>query len=182
MIRRSLLTAALILVGSVAIGESASANGPSIDVNFAGTVPGICNFGAVTNGTLGTDGMGGTMGVYKLSSTIPGGSPGSVTVTCNQSANLQVSAPIQTAGPTGNRVGAKVSGYSTMGFSGDVLTGDPVDVLGYYGGYPSSSIYLNYGSTLLNVNLGVEPFPNPNTPYLKPGNYAYKVTLTVTPQ
>jgi hypothetical protein len=135
-------------------------------------VQGLCSFGNVTNGILVTDGPGGNpQGAYRLSSAVPGGSAGQVTVSCNQYANLQVSAPIQTAGPTGNRVGATVSSpYNT------VSSGDPV-MLPYGGG--SGPLNLYAGSTPLSVNLAVEP--GYSSMYVPPGNYAYKVTLTVTP-
>lgn len=171
MIRRSLLTAAFILVGTAAVSESAFAQ--SVDVNFTGTVQGICGFGAVTNGNLATNGPSG-ISVYELSSAIPGGSAGQVTVNCNQYANLQISAPIQTGGPGGNQAGAVVS--SSYGAS--VSSGVPIPSLPYGGG-GYGSLPLNSGATPLSVNLGV--VPTPGNPYLQPGNYAYKVTLTVTP-
>jgi hypothetical protein len=173
MIRRSLLTAAFILVGSAAMGNSAFAQvaGPSIDVNFTGTVQGICGFGAVTNGNLAAEGSG-PIGAYQLSSAIPGGSAGQVTVNCNQPANLQVSNPIQTGGPGGNQAGAVVSSPN----NGSVSTGVPVPSLPFGGS--SGPLFLNPGSTPLTVNLGV--VPSAGNPYLQPGNYTYKVTLTIT--
>lgn len=172
MIRRSLLTAAFVLLGSAAVAESAFAQitGPSIDVNFTGTVQGICGFGAVTNGNLAAESSG-PIGAYQLSSVIPGGSAGQVTVNCNQSANLQISNPIQTGGPGGNQSGASVSSPN-----GSRSVGVPVPSLPGGGTGP---LFLNPGSTPLTVNLGV--IPAAGNPYLQPGNYAYKVTLTVTP-
>jgi hypothetical protein len=170
MMRHSLLAAALILAGGAFMAEGAYAQ--SVDVNFSGTVQGRCNFGNVTNGILVTDGPGTPQGAYKLGSPFPGGSAGQVTVTCNQPASLQVSAPIQTAGPTGNRVGAAVSSPY-----GGVTTGDPVFIPGAPGG--PNPLFLNPGATPLSVNLVVEP--GFNNPYVQPGNYGYKVTLTVTP-
>lgn len=172
MIRRSLLTAAFILVGSAAMGNSAFAQvaGPSIDVNFTGTVQGICGFGAVTNGNLATNGPSGPTGAFELSSAIPGGSAGQVTVNCNQPANLQVSNPIQTGGPGGNQAGASVSSPN-----GIRNVGVPIPSLP---GGGSGPLFLNPGATPLTVNLGVVPASG--NPYLQPGNYTYKVTLTIT--
>ncbi|HLO87398.1 MAG TPA: hypothetical protein VK203_20660 [Nostocaceae cyanobacterium] len=170
MIRRSLLATALVLAGGAFMAEGAFAQ--SVDVNFSGTVQGRCSFGNVTNGILVTDSPGTPQGAYKLNSFLPGASAGQVTVNCNQPASLQVSAPIQTAGPTGNRVGASVSSPY-----GAVNTGDPVFIPGSSSG--PNPLYLNPGSTPLSVNLAVEP--SFNNSYIQPGNYAYKVTLTVAP-
>lgn len=171
MIRRSLLATALVLAGGAFMAEGAFAQ--SVDVNFSGTVQGRCGFGNVTNGVLVTDGPGTPQGANKLNSFLAGGSAGQVTVNCNQPASLQVSAPIQTSGPSGNKVGAAVSAPY-----GGVRTGD-LDVFLPFNTSTSGPLSLNPGATQLSVNLGVEPtFTNP---YIQPGNYAYKVTLTIAP-
>ncbi|HLP91459.1 MAG TPA: hypothetical protein VK184_23105 [Nostocaceae cyanobacterium] len=169
MINRSLLATALVLAGSTFMAEGAFAN--SVDVNFSGTVQGICSFGNVTNGILAAEGMGSPQGAYFLGSTVPGGSAGQVTVSCNQPANLQVTGPTQTAGPGGNNVGASVSSSY-----GSVTVGNPVPMLPLGGFNP---LFLNPGSTPLSVDLVVAPGNGQN--YVAPGNYGYKVTLTVVP-
>jgi hypothetical protein len=171
MIRHSLLATALILAGGAFMVEGAYAQ--SVDVNFSGTVQGRCSFSNVTNGILVTDGPGTPQGAYKLNSFLPGASAGQVSVNCNQPASLQVSAPIQTAGPTGNRVGAAVTAPS-----GGVKTGDP-GVFLPFSTTTSGPLNLNPGFTPLSVNLAVEP--GSTNPYIQPGNYAYKVTLTISP-
>ncbi|BAZ27869.1 hypothetical protein NIES4074_02970 [Cylindrospermum sp. NIES-4074] len=174
MICRSLLTAAFMLVGTAAVGESALAQ--SVDVNFTGTVQGSCSFGAVTNGNLAAEGSGST-GVVILSSKSSGGSAGQVTVNCNQPAGLQVSIPIQTGGPSGNQAGAYVSSgaysirsgvYSSTGFDAGP---SPSPVTGPLPISPGAS-------RTVTVQMSVTPAPG-NT-NLQPGNYAYKVTLTIT--
>lgn len=162
MIRRFILASAMSLGGSVAIASTAMAQ--SVDINFSGVVQGRCSFNTPTAGTLVTDGPGGSGPQYRLDSSAPGGAPGQVTVICNQPAGLGVSAPIQTAGPSvGGFVEARVE--------------SPVGSTGASGGY-GGSFPLPPGSTPLTVHMKAES--GPNGP-LQPGNYGYKVTLTVTP-
>lgn len=167
---RHLLSCALVIASTAAVAPKAFAQ--SVDVNFSGTVQGKCNFGTPTGGVLAAEGGYGNygQGAYKISSLVPGGSPGKVTVSCNESANLTISSPIQTGGPFGGSAGAIVeSPFGSTGSGANV---------GYYGG-PTGPLSLSPGVTPLNVHMGVES--GPNTPYLPPGNYAYKVTLTITP-
>ncbi|MBR8838202.1 MAG: hypothetical protein DSM106950_30415 [Stigonema ocellatum SAG 48.90 = DSM 106950] len=168
MIRRSLLTAALILVGSAVVGESAFAQ--SVDINFTGTVQGRCSFNTPTGGTLAADGGSGPVSTYMISSLAPGGAPGQVTVTCNQPANLLVSNPIQTGGPSGGMSGARVDSPAGQTSSGSSI--------GSLSGGSSGPLFLPPGATPLAVQMGVQS--GPNGP-LQPGNYNYKVTLTITP-
>ncbi|WP_353932657.1 hypothetical protein WJM97_08755 [Okeanomitos corallinicola TIOX110] len=97
MIRRSLLTAALILGGSVIAAPKVNAQ--SIDVPFTGSVGGVCNVGQVTPGMLGTYSPGGPgTNPTMLDTYAPGGSQGKVAVSCNQDAVVSVSKPRQTGG------------------------------------------------------------------------------------
>ncbi|MBD2777030.1 hypothetical protein [Iningainema tapete] len=165
MIRR-LLSCALVIASTAAIAPKAFAQ--SVDINFSGTVQGKCNFGTPTGGVLAADGgFGNGQGASKISSLVPGGSPGQVIVSCNEPANLMISAPIQTGGPSGGLSGAIVE--SPFGSTG---TG-----FGSFSG-PTGPLFLPSGATPLTVHMGVESASNS---YLPPGNYAYKVTLTITP-
>lgn len=168
MIQRFTLTSALTLGSIVAFASTAVAQ--SVDINFSGTVQGKCNFGTPTGGTLVTDGPPGAPGAPALSSAFPGGAPGQVTVTCNQPAELVISGPTQTAGPSGGIAGAVVqSPQKSIG------SGAPVPP---FGGAPGGTLGLPPGVTPLTIHMGVQA---QGFPGLLPGNYNYKVTLTIIP-
>ncbi|MDM9381422.1 hypothetical protein QUB80_11990 [Chlorogloeopsis sp. ULAP01] len=157
MIRRSLLTAALILVGSVALAPKTMAQ--TVDVPFTGTVGGACNFDQVTPGSLG---MNQPSNPTALAGGFTGGAFGQVSVTCNAPSQLTVSQPVQTGGPTFTPMFADAFVNSS---SGSTFAN---------GGSP---MMLPVGSpTMLNVDMYVDK----GSP-LTPGTYDYKVTLTVTP-
>jgi hypothetical protein len=153
MFNRVLVSSVLTLGGTVTLASTAMAG--SVDIQFSGTVQGVCSFSNPTSGFLVTDNPGPGL-QYVLSSDAPGGAPGQVTVTCNQPADMLVSAPVQTAGPSGAAyIDAFVeSPYTSTGAGG--------------------SMFLEPGVTPVTINMMVD---NPNG--LQPGNYAYTVTLTV---
>ncbi|TAE60442.1 MAG: hypothetical protein EAZ76_15760 [Nostocales cyanobacterium] len=98
MIRRSLLTAALILAGSVAIAPKASAQ--SVDVPFTGSIGGACNVGQVTPGVLGSYSPNPGNPTMLISEPMYGGTRGLVSVSCNQNSEVSVTVPVQTGGPS----------------------------------------------------------------------------------
>lgn len=157
MIRRSLLTAALIFVGSVAVAPKTMAQ--TVDVPFTGNVGGACTFGQITPGTLGVNQP---TNPTSLAGGFPGGAFGQVSVTCNAPANLMVAMPVQTGGPTFTPI-----------FS-DAFVNSPLGSRNANGG--SLSLPPNGGSTPLTVDMIVDK----GSP-LVPGTYNYKVTLTITP-
>ncbi|TAF11331.1 MAG: hypothetical protein EAZ77_00675 [Nostocales cyanobacterium] len=169
MIRRSLLAAALVVAGSVAIAPKAMAQ--SVDVPFSGTVGGACTFSSVTPGVLGVFGPVGTpTSLYASSFSGPGGpgmgSPGQVSVACNQPASLTVSLPVQTAGPA----------FIPMMLNADVNSpqGSTYNTTGGSG----SPIPLLSDSTNIPLKIGMMADKGS---VLEAGNYAYTVTLTVVP-
>ncbi|MDJ0677542.1 MAG: hypothetical protein QNJ36_19535 [Calothrix sp. MO_167.B42] len=159
MIRRSLLTAALVLVGSVAMAPKTMAE--SIDVPFSGIVGGGCTFGPVTSGVLiVADGASSTSTAI---TSISPGVGGQVSVTCNQPARLTVSQPVQTAGPTLNPV-------ISNGF-----VNSPTGGTDSSGGNPMA-LNADGNPTPLEVGMFVE-----NDSPLQAGIYNYNVTLTIVP-
>jgi hypothetical protein len=158
MIRRSLLTAALICVSSVALAPKTMAQ--TVDVPFTGTIGGACTFGQVTPGSLGVNQV---TNPTALAGGFPGGAFGKVSVSCNTSANVVTSSPMQTGGPALTPMNTPFSAVR-LGSSGSWATnGSPLML-------PSGSsiplevdMYIDKGSTLT------------------PGTYNYKVTLTITP-
>lgn len=156
MFNRVLVSSVLTLGGTVTLASTAMAG--SVEIQFNGTVQGVCSFSNPTPGFLVADNPG-PGPQFMLRSDAPGGAPGQVTVTCNQSADMLVSAPVQTAGPSGaSFINATVD--SPAGFTES--NGGP--------------LFLNPGVTPLTVNMKVD---SAGPTGLQPGNYAYTVTLTV---
>lgn len=162
MIRHSLLTAALILAGSVAAAPKTIAQ--TIDIPFAGTVGGGCTFDTPIAGILAVDGAVGTPTTLKGDSFTNGGSRGKVNVVCSQPASLIVSLPVQTGGPT-----------FTPNFS-DATVESPVGVTSSYPGFNPLPLPSNGTSTPLEVRMFVDKGST-----LQAGNYQYNVTLTIVP-
>lgn len=157
MISRCLLTAGLIVMGSVALAPKTMAQ--TVDVPFSGTIGGACNFGQVTPGSLGVNQPSNPTA---LAGGFPGGALGKVSITCNAPSQLTVSQPIQTGGPS----------FSPM-FS-DAMVGSP---FGYTYAMGGSPLMLPPGASgMLDVDMYVD-----KGSVLVPGTYSYKVTLTVTP-
>lgn len=163
MIRRALLTSIFLVLGTLTIAPKTMAQ--TADIPFTGNVAGACNFGEITPGTLMPNvptnptrlSAGSSFG-----SSSPNAIPGKVFISCNQSANLVVSKPVQTGGPTFTPI---VSDARVSGPSGTTsATGTPLRLIS---GTPSTP-------------LSVEMMADKGSP-LVPGTYNYKVTLTVTP-
>jgi len=157
MINRTLLTSLLIIAATMAVGESAFAQ--TADVPFTGNVNGACNFGTVTPGTMGTNTP---TNPTELAAGYPGGVMGKVSVTCNQPARVAVSAPVQTGGPAFTPVKSEAYLKSPVGSTTNM------------GGTPLS---LPTGNA---IPLDIDARVVKDGP-LVPGNYNYKVTLTITP-
>jgi hypothetical protein len=157
MIHRTLLTSALIIVATMAVGESAFAQ--IADIPFTGNVKGACNFGSVTPGTMATNMP---TNPTELSAEYPGGVRGQVYVTCNEPARVSVSAPVQTGGPVFTPLKSEAYIKSPVG-SATSMGGSPLSL-------PTGN------SIPLDINARVVK----DSP-LVPGTYNYKVTLTITP-
>ncbi len=165
--RRSLLTAGLIILGTVAIAPKTMAQ--TVDVPFTGAINYTCSFGTPTPGTLvGSSSQSTTStmmasGGFGGSSNYIGGVVGKVSVNCNSSARLSVSAPVQTGGPTSTPISGSVAAVransTTITTSGN------------------SPLLLSTGFNSLDVDAAID---NKGVPLL-PGVYSYKVTLTVVP-
>ncbi|MBG1245502.1 hypothetical protein [Nostoc sp. NZL] len=157
MIRRSLLTAALIIVGSAALAPKTMAQ--TADVPFTGNVAGVCNFDQITPGKLGLNQQ---TNPTALAAMFPGGVFGKVIVSCNQGARVSISQPQQTGGP----------GFTPMFSVGEINS--PFGSTSSQGG---GSLPLPPGGGLpLDINMIVDK----GSP-LVPGSYSYVTTLTIVP-
>ncbi len=163
MIRRALLTSLFLVLGTLAMAPKTMAQ--TADIPFTGNVAGACNFGEITPGTLmpnaPTNPTRLSAGTF-FGPSSPNAMPGKVFISCNQSANLMVSKPLQTGGPTFTPMisDARVSGSPGT----TTATGTPLRLMA---GTPTTP-------------LSVEMMVDKGGP-LVPGTYNYKVTLTVTP-
>lgn len=160
MIRNSLLFSSFGLVAAATFSPNVFAQ--SVDVLFSGTVPGACTFNTPTPGVVTPNNtfnptalLGGTSGK---------GRSGFVQVNCNTAASITISEPIQTAG---FRFSPK-SNYSNATLSG--ANGDFIETTG------TSTLPIKAGITNFQVRMFSE-----STTVLPPGNYEFKVTLTITP-
>ncbi|WGV25420.1 hypothetical protein [Halotia branconii] len=157
MIRRSLLTAVLVIVGSVVLAPKTMAQ--TVDVPFTGSVNGACTFGQVTPGKLG---LNQPTSPTALAGGFSGGVFGQVSVSCNQPARVSISQPQQTGGPA----------FTPMFSAGHINS-------------PVGSTDSNSGSPLPlptggSVPLSVDMIVDKGSP-LVPGNYSYITTLTIVP-
>ncbi|MBD2676867.1 MULTISPECIES: hypothetical protein [Nostoc] len=157
MIRRSLLTAALIIVGSAALAPKTLAQ--TADVPFTGNVSGVCNFDQITPGKLGLNQV---TNPTALAGGFPGGAFGKVFVSCNQGARVSISKPQQTGGPS-----------FTPSYSVGIINSP----FGSTDSQSSNSVLLPSGSGLpLDIDMIVDKGST-----LVPGNYSYVTTLTIVP-
>jgi len=158
MVRRSLLTAALVFVGSLALAPKTMAQ--TVDVPFTGNISGACSFGQVTPGSLGVNQP---TNPTALAGGFPGGVFGRVSVICNTPASVVTSPPVQTAGPAFSPINTPMSAVRVANGGSWSVNGSPL-WLGTGGAIPLEvDMYIDKGSTLT------------------PGTYNYKVTLTITP-
>jgi|GEM_PF-3642242 hypothetical protein len=176
MIRSALLTSVVVL-SSVAIAPKTMAqttpppqsNLPqSVDVPFSGQVTGVCNVGEITPGTLMPNA---SLNPIMLSSggvptgtSASNGMPGKVVVTCNSSASIAISKPVQTGGPVFNPV------------KSDATVRTPSGLVAGAGSTTPLRLSPNPNPIPLEVGMMVDK----GSP-LTPGNYNYKVTLTIAP-
>jgi hypothetical protein len=163
MIRRSLLTAALIFAGSVAVAPKVNAQ--SIDVPFTGSVGGACNVGQVTPGVLGTYSYNLEENPNAFSTYSSGGTPGQVSVSCNQDAEVSVSAPVQTGGPQFTPIFFFVDVYSSFGSSFIDNNGSGI-----------AHIISAGSGTQLEINMDID-----KGVALVPGVYDFVTTVNITP-
>lgn len=174
MIRRTLLASALVIVGTVAaapqtMAQTAPPNSmmpQSLDVPFSGQVTGVCNVGEITPGVLMPNTPTNPM-ILAAGSTITSpnaGTPGKVVVTCNSPARVAISKPVQTGGPAFSAMKSD----ATVRLPGGMMTGS------------TSTMPLSLSPSPNPIPLEVGMFVDKGSP-LAPGNYNYKVTLTITP-
>ena len=158
MVRRSLFTAALIFMGSLALAPKTMAQ--TVDVPFTGNVNGACSFGQVTPGSLGLNQQ---TNPTALAGGFTGGAFGKVSVICNTPASVITSPPVQTAGPTFSPINTPMSAVRVANGGSWSMNGSPLR-LGTGVSLPLEvDMYIDKGSALT------------------PGTYNYKVTLTITP-
>jgi hypothetical protein len=119
----------------------------------------ICTFSQATPGALVTE--GGTLPKKLVTFASAGGSPTKIDVTCSQSANLSVSAPIQVGGPQFT----PVSAVATVAIPSGSSTKN---------GY--APLALPVGTTPLTIDFAIDKGRS-----LRAGNYSYTVKFTVMP-
>lgn len=163
MIRRLLMTCALVVMGAAAMAPKANAQ--SIDVPFTGTVGGACTFSALTPGKLGVNS---STRATSMHSSYSGGAEGKVNISCNRASSVKVSKPMQTAGPR----------FTPQSYFAQVL--DPNGRTTYVTQSSSNaplSITTSSNPIPLRVRMSVSKGST-----LAPGTYGFKTTLTVTPR
>ena len=156
---RNLLLAGVVTLGSTTFASQAMAQ-TTADVDFNGTVAGACTFGAVTNGVINANGVG-----DRLVTT----TPGRVSITCSQPAQVALTAPIQQSGPVLTPAaggGSVVSGVTSTAGANATATGTD-----------SVAMSLpNVCTDQLDVTMSFL-----NNAALPAGSYGFRVTLTATP-
>jgi hypothetical protein len=148
MIRRSLFISLIIITANLTLFKSAASE-PS----------NICTFSQATPGQLVTE--GGTLPKKLITLASAGGSPTKIDVTCSQSANISVSAPIQVAGPEFTPVSAVATVTIPSGSS--IKNGD-------------TPLAVPAGTTPLTIDFAIDRGRS-----LRAGNYSYTVKFTVVP-
>ncbi|WP_413198706.1 hypothetical protein [Nostoc piscinale] len=162
MVRRFLVTAALLVTGTLLAAPRAFAE--TQNVSASGTIAPTCVFGSATAGTLGVAGANST------SISTANGSTGSTSVTCNYAAKLSISAPTQSGSDTvalGSATKTStLTATSTSLTSGNTTTNAGTPVTLATGEATNISIGMNVsnGSTIIPAS-----------------TYNYTVTLTVAP-
>ncbi|MEM8613587.1 MAG: hypothetical protein AAGF93_16310 [Cyanobacteria bacterium P01_H01_bin.105] len=150
MIRHLALASVLAIGSSVILAPTAKAD--SADVPFDGTVPAFCILDNVQAGTLAAVGTP----AVELDSRAPGGTSGSVDLTCNSASTVQVDTVKKTAGPAINPFNTMTwlnGGIGVVNYAGPVV-GQQIDV----------DLKVDQGGALL-----------------PPGDYEFEVTVTATP-
>jgi hypothetical protein len=158
VLRRFLLTSALMLVGTV--GFASSAKAVDQPVMFKGTVSATCNLTLPTKGNF-TGGLVLNATKDKLSTT--GGMSASVGVDCTDGI-LKVSQPTLTAYPTGFT--------GTPANTATVLTKSGQSVDNTNAGYKLVAGDVGDATVMMDSTLTGSTFPA--------GNYEYTVTVTAT--
>lgn len=176
---RYLITPLLVFAGSLMLSSTAIAQTiddtsttstdatATTDVLFNGEVPHICEF---SNGTSDSVVLAGTLVpigspiVTRLSSKEPGASSAEVDVLCNGTSDLNVEAPMQTGGPVveANTESSVASSIGNIDSSGSSLEIPPGEVI---------ALAVDMEAEAVDTLRGFAP-----------GNYQYKVTLTVSPR
>ncbi|NET60457.1 MAG: hypothetical protein F6K47_31260 [Symploca sp. SIO2E6] len=169
MIRRLLLTSGIMLAGTVAFSPKALAQ--SVDVLFSANVGPECSFATPIPGTLVLDSDYNSPYEGSLTSIAPGGVSGQVDVSCNTSAQLQITdARFVSFTPTNPDPFAPPFPPQATGFIDARARSQYGETFGIQG----PPIYLDNGNQTVEVDMWAEP------PY-EAGIYEYAVTLTITP-
>jgi hypothetical protein len=165
MVSRSLLTSVLV-VGSVITAPAVFAQ--QVNVDFTATVPSACTVLSNTPGTLGVYTPDGNS---RLLSSGGWGTPGVVTVNCNQTALVTVDNVVQTASPSDpDPVGTAIAAIVWNNTNATLAQLSP-------GFSQQGSVVLNQND--LYVDLDVNRVPAGAS--FQGGSYAYQVQFTIAP-
>lgn len=157
---KALLVASVLAIGSTTFGSQAMAQ-TTADVDFNGVVPGACSFPvAATPGTINPNVAG---------TTLVTATPGRVSITCSEPAQVALTAPTQLSGPALTPAGGAGSVVSNvLSTSGDNAGASGTD---------STAMSLPVaGTDQLDVTMTYA-----TGAALPAGTYAFRVTLTATP-
>jgi len=172
MFRKISLTA-LALASAVALAPNANASTATGNVSFSQTVAGSCTLSAVTNGTLLYNGGN----ALKAGMGTGNGTPGSVSLKCNESSSLTLSDPTNNGSSTGASVPMNTQGWSfaqvSLPNSGGTCYSPQASFAGYTSSPNCSSVAA--GTTTLSVAMLLNFLYKP-----APATYNYSTTLTAT--
>lgn len=164
MIRRLALTAGCIALSTIAL--SGKAHAQTVDINFTGTVPPSCSTSSVTAGVMKVP-TGNLPVLTSTAADAAGASNGSFKLTCTGAAQVSIGIPTPQNAASGNvgnygsRIEGVTSNYAVKG--GAAQTG-------------------TIAAPISNRTVEVNTFVNNGGTPLPVGTYAYKATVTITPQ
>jgi hypothetical protein len=179
MLRRFALASGLIVLSALACAPKASAQ--SVNVDSSATVPNTCLFGSPSSGTLKLTYPGGYP--YLSSYGADGGTPPTVSISCNGPMNLSISPATVISAPS-----AYTSSYSPQYCYAYVFpqTGSFASS-GYSNSSCSSSVttsgnfITNSTGTTGTLQVPVQVYMAASGTLLPPGNYTLRTTLTAVP-
>lgn len=177
MIRRLALVCGLAVLSTVAL-ESQSQAQVTQDVNFNGSVVGVCTFTGTTAGTLATQNSNAWLEASNGTTIGTIGTSGQTTVRCTNGGQLSVSAPVKVTAPTAfvDTVRQAVVYDSTA--NAFTSAGGPFDNSGW--SKPTAALAMPINTDRV-LRIGAVVGVNNTTGGVPFGTYSYRVTLTATP-
>ncbi|NJL63419.1 MAG: hypothetical protein HC903_18305 [Methylacidiphilales bacterium] len=160
-----LLGSVFILISNITFAKNANAEEPTLDV----PVPSSCTLENINNGKAK---LAVTSDNKTLSSTIPGGVSGIVTIECNGSATVEISQPKQNS--------ANITQFD-LGELSATAKSTALNLNIANPGSPSQTI-TGSEEVIDDIEVKVDMEAKKGSGLISPGEYNFTVTLTVTPQ